>query len=192
MENGTLAAVRRNSGVDYTAGDLAIFSAGAGDTFGAPTTLVSSAAAGGAFAAPSWPTFSPDSNWIAYGAGVNSRGRNDAVPAVYPGALFLINKAGGTSYRLDIACAGGRDCYLPNFSPYDTGEHLWLVFYSFRNYGNALAGTKGTGRRQMWITAIEKSKLGTADASAVPYWVPDQDVATENMSAFWAPPPPIQ
>jgi len=179
-------------GVDYTAGDLSIFSATAGDSFGPSTTLVTSASAGGAFAAPSWPTFSPDSNWIAYGAGINSRGRNDQIPAVYPGALFMINKAGGTSHRLDIACAAARDCYLPNFSPYDTGEHLWLVFYSFRDYGNPLAGTKGTGRRQMWITAIDKSKLGTADASSIPYWVPDQDVATENMSAFWAPPPPIQ
>jgi hypothetical protein len=183
--NGTWA-------VDYTAGDLAVLPASAGDTFGPPTTLVTSASAGADFAAPSWPTFSPDSSWIAYGAGVNSRGRNDSIPTTYPGALFLVNKAGGTTQRLDIACGGARDCYLPNFSPYDTGEHLWLVFYSFRNYGNALAGTKGTGRRQMWITAIDKSKLGTADASSVPYWVPDQDVATQNMSAFWAPPPPIQ
>ena len=183
--NGTWA-------VDYTAGDLAIFPASSGDSFGPATTLVPSSAAGASFAAPSWPTFSPDSTWIAYGAGVNSRGRNDQVPVVYPGALFIINKAGGTTHRLDTACGGARDCYLPNFSPYDTGEHIWLVFYSFRNYGNALAGTKGTSRRQMWITAIEKSKLGTADASSVPYWVPDQDVATQNMSAFWAPPPPIQ
>ncbi len=192
----TIAYISSHNGpwaVDYTAGDLSVLSSTTtGDSFGPSTTLVTSAAAGAAFAAPSWPTFSPDSNWIAYGAGVNSRGRNDGVPAVYPGALFVINKAGGTSHRLDTACAGARDCYLPNFSPYDTGEHLWLVFYSFRNYGNALAGSKGTGRRQMWITAIDKSKLGTADASSVPYWVPDQDVATENMSAFWAPPPPIQ
>nr|MBA3453827.1 PD40 domain-containing protein [Deltaproteobacteria bacterium] len=195
--DGTLIAyVNNHNGaswaVDYTAGDLAVLPSSAGDTFGPPTTLVSSAAAGAAFAAPSWPTFSPDSAWIAYGAGVNSRGRNNGIPATYPGALFVINKAGGTTQRLDVACAAARDCYLPNFSPYDMGEHFWLVFYSFRSYGNALAGTKGTSRRQMWITAIDKSKLGTADASSVPYWVPDQDVATENMSAFWAPPPPIQ
>src|SRR5665647_1821708 len=98
-------------GVDYTAGDLAIFPAGAGDSFGPPTTLVPSASAGAGFAAPSWPTFSPDSSWIAYGAGTNSRGRNDQVPVVYPGALFIINKAGGTTHRLDTACAGARDCY---------------------------------------------------------------------------------
>jgi len=66
------------------------------------------------------------------------------------------------------------------------------VFYSFRDYGNTLAGTKGTQRRQMWITAIDKTKLAAGDPSSVPYWVPDQDVATQNMSAYWALPPPIQ
>jgi hypothetical protein len=180
--------------VDYTAGDLSVISSTANDTFGPSTTLVTSAAAGAGFSAPSWPTFSPDSNWIAYGAGNNSRGRNEGLvpPQTYPGALFIINKAGGVTHRLDVACAAARECYLPNFSPYDTGSHYWLVFYSFRDYGNALAGSKGSRRRQMWITAIDKSKLGQGDPSSVPYWVPDQDVATQNMSAFWAPPPPIQ
>ena len=68
------------------------------------------------------------------------------------------------------------------------------MFYTFRDYGNAQAGTKGTHRRQLWITAIDKAKLasGQGDPSSVPYWLPDQDVATNNMSAFWALPAPIQ
>ena len=178
--------------IDYDRGDLQIISASAGDTFGAPADLVAAASVPAQFAAPSWPTFSPDSQWIAYGAGTNSRGASGATP--YPGALFLINKAGGATVRLDTACGGALLCYLPNFSPYDIGGYYWLVFYSFRPYGNALAGTKGVVRRQMWITAIDKSKLalGNVDASSVPYWVTDQDVATDNMSAFWALPPPIQ
>jgi hypothetical protein len=67
-----------------------------------------------------------------------------------------------------------------------------MVFYSLRDYGNAQAGTKGTKRRQLWVTAIDKSKLGSGDPSSVPYWLPDQDPKTENMSAFWAVPPPLQ
>jgi hypothetical protein len=176
--------------IDYDRGDLQIMSS-AGDSFGAPTNLVAAASVDPAFIAPSWPSFSPDSQWIVYGAGNNSRGENG--PARYPGSLFLVNRNGGASVRLDIACGGARTCYLPNFSPYDTGGYLWLVYYSFRDYGNSLAGTKGSGRRQMWITAIDKSKLGqSTDASSVSYWVPDQDSQTPNMSAFWAPPPPIQ
>lgn len=177
--------------VDYDRGDLQVLPASAGDTFGAPTNLVAAAQVDPAFAAPSWPTFSPDSQWIAYGAGTNSRGASGAIP--YPGSLFLVNKAGGTTQRLDVACGNLRLCYLPNFSPYDVGGYYWLVFYSFREYGNALAGTKGVVRRQMWITAIDKAKLaqGGVDASSVAYWVGDQDVSTNNMSAFWALPPPI-
>jgi hypothetical protein len=154
--------------VDYDRGDLAVIPAN-GDSFGAPVTLVSAAAVDPAFAAPSWPTFAPDSQWIAYGAGTNSRGRNDSIAAVYPGALFMIDKDAGVPYRLDTACAGARDCYLPNFSPFDDGGYYWLVFYSTRNYGNAQAGTKGTSRRQLWITAVSKSKLGSGDPSSVPY-----------------------
>lgn len=178
--------------VDYDRGDLAVMPVTAPDTFGASVTLVAASTVDPAFAAPSWPTFAPDSKWIAYGAGTNSRGRNDGVPAVYPGALFVVDKDAGVPYRLDTACAAARDCYLPNFSPYDEGGYFWLVFYTTRDYGNAQAGTKGTQRRQLWVTAINKSKLGMGDPSSVPYWLPDQDVATQNMSAYWALPPPLQ
>ncbi len=177
--------------IDYDRGDLQLITAGPNDSFSAPTNLVTAAQVDPSYVAPSWPTFSPDSQWIAYGAGINSRGAAGTTP--YPGSLFLVNKAGGATIRLDTACGGARLCYLPNFSPYDAGGYFWLVFYSFRDYGNALAGTKGAVRRQMWITAIDKSKLAQGvDASSVSYWVPDQDVQTANMSAFWAVPPPIQ
>jgi len=177
--------------VDYDRGDLAVMSAN-GDAFGGPTTLVPASAVDPAFAAPSWPSFTPDSQWIAYGAGVNSRGRNDSIAAVYPGALFVVDKTAGIPYRLDTACAAARNCYLPNFSPFDDGSYYWLVFYSTRDYGNAQAGTKGAQRRQLWVTAIDKAKLASGDPSAVAYWLPDQDVGTANMSAFWALPPPLQ
>ena len=81
---------------------------------------------------------------------------------------------------------------MPNFSPYDEGGYFWMVFYSTRDYGNAQAGTKGTKRRQLWVVAIDKAKLASGDPSAVPYWLPDQDVQTANMTAYWALPPPLQ
>ena len=181
--------------VDYTAGELQVIPVTGPDTFGPVTPRVPQASVDPAFPAPSWPTFTPDSGYIAYGAGVNSRGRNSTPSGevTYPGALFVVSKAGGVSVRLDTACASGRNCFLPNFSPFDDGGYYWMVFYSLRDYGNVAAGTKGTTRRQMWITAIDKTKLAAGvDASSVPYWLPDQDVATENMSAFWSVAPPIQ
>lgn len=201
--DGTLVAFINNIngswGVDYTSGDLHVIPVTGPDAFDAPQPLVTSSTGDPAFRAPSWPSFTPDSQWIAFAAGVNSRGRNNKVPdgnggtkeETYPGALFLVSRSGGQPVQLDTACGGARNCYLPSFSPYDSGGYFWLVFYSFRDYGNAQAGTKGTGRRQLWITAIDKAKLGTGDPSMVPYWLPDQDSKTENMSAFWAVPPPL-
>jgi mono/diheme cytochrome c family protein len=178
-------------GVDYHNGNLSILPVTGPDSFGPASPIALAGAQGGGLTAPSWPSFSPDSNYIAYGAGTFSRG--DAGGTEFPGALFMINKAGGAPTRLDAACGGALRCYLPNFSPFDTGDHFWLIFYSFKDYGNAQSGTKGTRRRQMWITAIDKNKLGTGqDPSSVPYWLPDQDVQTMNMSAFWSLPPPIQ
>jgi hypothetical protein len=198
-DNSLIAFVNNIDGtwaVDYTTGDLQLISASAGDTFGAPTMLVQSSTGDPAFKAPSWPSFTPDSKWIAYAAGTNSRGRNaigmPPVETVFPGTLFLVSRMGGAPTRLDAACSGKLNCFLPSFSPYDSGGYFWLVFYSVRDYGNVQAGTKGTQRRQMWVTAIDKSKLGTGDASSTPYWLPAQDPKTENMSAFWAPPPPLQ
>lgn len=178
-------------GVDYYNGNLSILPVTGADSFGPASPIALANAQGGGLTAPSWPSFSPDSNFVAYGAGTYSRG--DLSGTEYPGALFVIGKAGGTPTRLDQACGGDLRCYLPNFSPFDSGEHFWLIFYSFKDYGNVPSGTKGTRRRQMWVTAIDKSKLGTGqDPSSVPYWLPDQDVQTMNMSAFWALPPPIQ
>jgi hypothetical protein len=198
--DGTLVAFINNIdgswAVDYTTGDLQVIPVSAGDNFGAPQTLVASSTGNPAFKAPSWPSFTPDSQWIGFGAGTNSRGRNAVgtppTEMVYPGALFLESRNGGAPTQLDAACSAALDCYLPNFSPYDAGGRFWMVFYSLRNYGNTQVGTKGSKRRQMWVTAVDKSKLGSGDPSSVPYWLPFQDPKTENMSAFWALPPPVQ
>lgn len=193
IDNVTLGGAVAPWAVDYDRGDLSIIPVTGPDAFGPAAPIVP--AAGAAFAAPSWPTWTPDSNYIAYGAGTNSRGSANASSGrtEYPGSLFLVGRAGGTVQRLDRACKGLPRCYLPNFGPFDAGGYYWLIYYSFQDYGNASVGTKGTNRRQMWITAIDKSKLGTGeDPSSVPYWVPDQDSTSQNMSAFWALPAPIQ
>jgi hypothetical protein len=192
--DGTVIAFINNTdgswAVDYTTGNLSLIPVTGLDQFGAPTVLVQSSTGDPSYKAPSWPSFTPDSQYVAYGAGTNSRGRSNGI--TYPGALFLVNRAGGAPVRMDAACSGALNCYLPNVSPFDQGGYFWMVFYSLRDYGNATAGTKGTTRRQMWVTAIDKSKLGTGDASSVPYWLPDQDPKTDNMSAFWAVAPPLQ
>jgi len=157
------------------------------DTFAAPSII---RVADGL--ANAWPSWSPDSKWIAFGRGTNSRGRNDSMSLVFPGSLQIIPRAGGTAVRLDKANGGvTEDSYLPNFSPFDEGGYYWLAFYTTRDYGNVQAGTKGTGRRQIWVTAVSNSFDGTTDPSNVAYWLPDQDNQTDNMSGYWAPAPPV-
>ncbi len=49
-------------------------------------------------------------------------------------------------------------------------------------------GTRGSGRRQIWVSAVS-SDVGASDPSAVPYWLPGQQTEAENASAYWAPLP---
>lgn len=134
-----------------------------------------------------YPTWSPDSRLLAFQHGVG------AFSMTGPGALYLIAREGGTPWRLDRANGGasGTESFRPTFSPFTTDEGggrrlLWLAFFSRRDYGNAQVGTRGTRRRQLWVTAIEASPRPGEDPSHVAYWLPGQDVATENLSAYWS------
>jgi hypothetical protein len=171
--------------VDYTVGDLAVMPV-SGTDFG--TTQILRAADGMANA---WPSFSPDSQWIAFGRGTNSRARRDDIGEVYPGSLYLIHRTGGAPIELARAAGGEQSSYLPNFSPFNEGGYYWLAFYSTRDYGNAQVGSKGTGRRQLWVTAVSNNPQAGIDPSSVPFWLPDQDVTSDNMSGYWAPRPPV-
>ena len=69
------------------------------------------------------------------------------------------------------------------------GGFYWVVYFSRRDYGNAVAGTRGSGRRQLWVSAVTTNPQPGADPSSVPYWLPGQDVRSDNVSGFWAPQP---
>ncbi len=182
--------------VDYTNGDLALLPRTGPDAFGAPVVLhtgasLASAPEGGS--TDSHPTWSPDSRFVAFGHSTHSRSDGGGGRDV-PGALWVIGAtAGSTPVRLDQAVGPGTpQSYWPTFSPFVTsepgGEHLfWLAFISRRDYGNAQAGTRGSTRRQIWVTAVTAS--GTTDPSHVPYWLPGQNAAVQNMAAQWAPLP---
>jgi hypothetical protein len=184
-DGGAIALITNHDGgwaVDFTVGDLAVIPVTGPDTFG-PATVIRAAEG----KANSWPSFSPDGKWIAFGRGDHSRSRltpQGQPPIVKPGALWLIGSTGGTPVELTQANGGQADSYLPNFSPFDEGGYFWLAFYSTRDYGNAQAGTRGTGRRQLWVTAVG-NQPGATDPSHVPFWLPDQDPKTDNMSAYW-------
>ena len=141
------------------------------------------------------PTWSPDSRFLAFAHGTSS------VSSIEPGfappraALYLVPREGGEPLRLDrgMGREGPVEAFWPVFSPFVTlepdGKHLyWLAFYSRQHYGNALAGTRGTDRRQLWVMAIDPARAEAGeDPSHPPYWLPGQDVRVDNIAAIWAP-----
>ncbi len=170
-------------------GDLTVMDAAADDRFSEARVIHRGDATDGAEGAglDAYPSFSPDSRFIAY-----QHGRRVLLSAKgAAGALYLVPPSGGAPTRLDRLSAGS-DAWYPSFTPFvtpgaDEASVYWLLFYSRRDYGNALAGTHGSHRRQIWVAAV--STTGSGDPSSVPYWLPGQDVAQENASAFWAPRP---
>ena len=197
--NSVASIVNADNAWNLTAGDLARFPITGADRFGAAVVMhrgadLVAAPEGGRMDA--YPTFSPDSRFIAFehGTGVITSDVNTR------GALYLISSAGGAPNRLTRASTGRNngDAFYPNFTPFTTdgmdggiaghfARVYWLLHYTRRDYGNAQAGTRGTGRRQIWVSAISTDVRDGVDSSAVPYWLPGQDTAQENASAFWAP-----
>ncbi len=176
-------------GGEFHASHLSLLPVTGSDTYGSPTSIHDGAALAGQAeggAADSYPSWSPDSHWIAFSHGNVSRSDTGL------GALYLIPATpGATPVRLSKASGGDRttDNFFPNFSPFDTGGYFWLSFLSRRDYGNAQAGTRGTGRQQIWVTAVRRNPDGTTDPSEVAYWLPGQNTQSRNISAFWAPRP---
>lgn len=174
--------------VDFTAGNLALIDVTAPDTFAAPRTIFP----GGALAV-AHPTWSPESGWLAFQHGEHSRAFQDlggGVPSVRREAsVRLVSRDGATQYDLAALNGGATNNYYPTFSPFEEGGYFWLAFFSTRDYGNEVAGTRGTGRRQLWVSAVSSRPMAGSDPSHPPYWLPQQDVSDQNMAAFWAEEP---
>ncbi len=182
----------------FTQGDLAILPVTGTDSFGSPSVIhhgnaLSSDPPGGS--SDAYPTWTPDSHWLAFQHGPYSESDNGAdgvSPAMrFNAGMYIIAPTGGSPTRLTAASGTGAaaDAFFPNFSPFVQGGEYWLLFFSRRDYGNAQAGTYGTGRRQLWVTAVDTTVTPGTDPSHPPYWLPGQIVTSENISGFWAPQP---
>jgi hypothetical protein len=117
------------------------FNAGATPMFGTPQTMVSV----GTGKAITWPSVSPDGQWIIYARAdsFDTRGGNGDLylaSAVNPNVEIRLAKANGDGYPF---AAGARDLswnYEPSFAPVANGGYFWVVFTSRRTYGNTLTG----------------------------------------------------
>ena len=171
-------------GGECSVGDIGVLDVTGADTVGSARILhrgsdLSSSDPPGP--ADSYPTWSPDSRRIAFAHGSGCRSERDRA------ALYVMNRDGTDVVRMDRANGDGALNFQPRFSPFDSGGYYWLSFLSRRDYGNAVAGTRGSGRQQIWVTAIRKDAAPGEDPSEVPYWLPGQNTGSRNISAYWAP-----
>jgi hypothetical protein len=139
-----------------------------------------------------YPTFSPDSSWIAFERSTQSRSRGAEAE------LWLTSTDGQTVISLDSANLGtglytqNNASYEPTFMPVAVGGYFWLVFVSERVYGNTLTSiVEGTsaapGRhKQLWVTAIDANPVAGQDPSHPAFWLPGQDTGDQNMRGEWA------
>jgi hypothetical protein len=133
-----------------------------------------------------YPNFSPQSLFVVYNRGTHSRSGRDDIGQVYPATLELVDLATDDAPVTLERANPDADSYLATFSPFVEGGYLWVAFFSRRDYGVVLEGHR---RRQIWVAAIDQNPQPGVDPSHPAFWLPGQDVTTENMSSFFAPVP---
>jgi WD40-like Beta Propeller Repeat len=139
-----------------------------------------------------YPSFSPDSKWIAFERSTQARSRGAQAE------IWMSTVDGVTQVSLDAANTGTGiftqtdSNYEPTFMPIAVGGYFWLVFVSERVYGNTLTSTwEGTqnqpGRhKQLWVTAIDANPTVGNDPSHPAFWLPGQNTTDQNMRGEWA------
>jgi hypothetical protein len=124
-----------------------------------------------------YPSFSPDSGWLGFMRGNQSR--SDGAGAA---ELWLGSSDGVTQMRLDRA-NGVPDVgptptrsWGPSFHPIAAGGYFWLAFFSERAYGNTFNGTN----RQIWLAAVDASPKAGKDPSHPAIYITGQDTDSTN------------
>ena len=135
-----------------------------------------------------FPTFLPDSNWLAFERATQARTRGAA------GELYLTDSNGATVLTLEsangkyyLSDAQAATSYEPTFLPVAVGGYAWLVFGSERMYGNTLEDQNvNTRKKQLWVAAINLNPKPGEDPSHPAFWLPGQELNNQNMRGSWA------
>lgn len=125
-----------------------------------------------------YPSFTPDSKWIAFMRASKSRSDgNDA-----QGELWLAGADGAAPIRLDAANGvpdvgpTPKKSWGPSVHPVAAGGYFWVAFFSQRTYGNTFSGTN----RQLWIAAVDAAPQPGKDPSHPAFYVTGQESDSTN------------
>jgi hypothetical protein len=141
-----------------------------------------------------YPSFSPDSQWIAFHVGDYASGCHDSCDANATdiGALYLQNGSGAAPVRLTkltdaaLTATDQNHSFEPTFNPIARGGSFWVVFTSTRDWGNRITGTPNNGKKRLWVAAIDAAPASGADPSHPAFFLEGQEEDTENMRGFWS------
>jgi hypothetical protein len=124
-----------------------------------------------------YPTFSPDSAWIAFMRATQSRSDGNG-----KAELWITSADGATQIRLDSA-NGIPDVgpmpdasWGPSMHPVAAGGYFWVAFFSRRPYGNTFDGPN----RQLWLSAVDSAPQAGKDPSHPAFYVTGQDMDSTN------------
>lgn len=135
--------------------------------------------ANGTFPVVTYPTFSPDSAWLAFmrSSSSNTSGANT-------GELWLSAADGTKLIRLDRAngvpdvSANPLTSWGPSFHPIAAGGYFWMAFFSERPYGNV--NSFPAANRQIWLAAIDGSPKPGVDPSHPAIYITGQRQDSTN------------
>lgn len=138
-----------------------------------------------------YPMFNPTAEYVAFvkGASIEKDGADKiqlvkasigSTPVGLDRANTLVN---------DTTVATGIENNMPTWAPAVGKDVQWVAFASLRDYGVVLApgSTYGSKMQQLWIAAIDVTKLGTGvDPSYPAFRVPFIELDENCHRPFWA------
>ena len=130
-----------------------------------------------------YPSFTPDSEWVAFHATNDPDGRNI-------GDLWIQHVSGSAPVRLATLTDGAPDAaddnhsLEPTFNPEERGGYFWVVFTSSRQWGNRIVGVPNLEQERLWVAAIDPA-IGAVDPSHPPFFLEGQEENTKNRRGFW-------
>jgi len=141
----------------------------------------------------SYPTFTPDSQYIAFHVGDYTTGcnQNGCVDSTQQkGEVWIQNVNGSNPIKLTTLDTppNSADANLslePTFNPVERGNYDWVVFTSERDWGNRITGTPNNGKKRLWVAAVDPATNGP-DPSHPAFFLEGQEENTTNMRGFWA------